>query len=276
MFWLDYHWGGYFICLVAMGITGVGLHELYAMARRSDIQPFSLTGIAFGAALIPYYLWSDWYLPDLLGTQAFVAFLTAPFFALILVLMGHASARPEGLKPQFKNIAVTFFGVLYVAIPMTFLVRTRFLDEGWSLVMLVLAVTKASDMGGYFVGTTIGRHRLAPRVSPNKTIEGAVGGLLASTAAAFLMAYSMSIHTLIDRGVLATICFGIIVGAASQVGDLTESLLKRSTDTKDSGNLFPSFGGVLDLIDSFLVAAPVAYFVLSIFAKVTVQLGKPL
>ena len=274
MFWLDYYWGGYFICLVAMGMTAAGLHELFAMARRTDIRPFSLAGIAFGVTLIPYYLWSDWALPNLLGTNGFVAFLTAPLFALILILMGLASARSEGLGPQLKNIAVTVFAVVYVAMPMTFLVRTRVLDEGWSLVMLVIAVTKASDVGGYFLGTTLGRHKLAPRVSPSKTVEGAVGGLLASTAAAFLMAYGMHIRTLIDLGPLPTVCFGIIVGAASQVGDLTESLIKRSTGAKDSGNLLPAFGGVLDLIDSFLVAAPVAYFVLSIFAKVTVQLNR--
>ena len=276
MFWLDLlvaqAWRGYFICAVAMVVTGAALHELFAMARKVDLRPFRLTGIAFGAALLPYYLWSE-DLQGLLGTQALVAFILAPLLALILVLMAGACTRPDGLAPQLKNIATTVFGVLYIALPMAFLVRTRFLDEGWDLIVLVICVTKASDVGAYFGGTLFGRHKLAPHVSPNKTVEGAIGGILASALVSLIMAYSMTIHTLIDRGLVATLSFGVVVAIASLAGDLTESVIKRSTGTKDSGNLLPSFGGVLDLIDSFLVAAPVAYFVLSICAKVTVQLG---
>ncbi len=272
MFWMDLYWGGYFICVVAMVVTGVALRELFAMAQKTELRPFTPTGIAFGAALLPYYLWSD-ALPGLLGPQAFVALIMAPLLGLIVVLMGQASTRREGLAPQLKNIAVTTFGVLYVALPMAFLVRTRFLDEGWDLVMLVIGVTKGSDVGAYFTGVIFGRHSLAPRISPNKTVEGAIGGVAASARVSRVMAYGMNIHTLIDRGILATISFGIVVGVASQAGDLTESLIKRATNTKDSGTMLPSFGGVLDLIDSFLIAAPVAYFVLAIFAKVTGQLG---
>lgn len=271
LFWMDLYHGGYFICIVAMAVTAVALHELFAMGRKVGLDPFGRTGIAFGAVLLPYYVWSE-ALQGLLGPQALVAFIMAPLLALILVLMARAATRHEGLEPQLKNIAVTVFGVLYVALPMAFLVRTRFLGEGWDLVMLVIAVTKASDVGGYFAGSIMGRRKLAPRVSPNKTVEGAIGGVVASALVSFLMAYGMGIKTLISRGILATISFGVVVGVASIAGDLTESLIKRSTDTKDSGNLLPSFGGVLDLIDSFLVAAPVAYFVLSIFAKVTPRL----
>jgi len=277
MFWLDLlvkqAWQGYFICVVAMVVTGAALQELFAMAEKADLKPFRFTGIAFGSALLPYYLWSD-ILPGLLGPQAFVAFIMAPILALILVLMGRACTRPEGLTPQLRNIAVTVFGVLYVALPMSFLVRTRFLNEGWDLVVLVIGVTKASDVGAYFGGTLFGRHKLAPLVSPNKTVEGAIGGIVASALVSVAMVYPMAIHTLTDRGLLATISFGVVVGVASQLGDFTESLIKRSTNTKDSGTVLPSFGGVLDVIDSFLVAAPVAYFVLSIFAKVTVQLSR--
>ena len=282
MFWMDLLWGGYFICIVAMVITVAALHELFVMTRRVGLQPFQFTGMAFGAALLPYYLWSE-VLEGLLGPRALAAFVMAPLLALILALMGRACTRPEGLGPQLKNIAITVLGVLYVALPMAFLVRTRFLSEhpggqreGWDLVMLVLAVTKASDVGAYFAGSTLGRHKLAPRISPNKTIEGAVGGVVASVVVSLIMAYGMNIHTLIDlpHAALATVSFGVVVAVASQAGDLTESLVKRSTGTKNSGNLLPPFGGVLDLIDSFLVAAPVAYFVLAIFARVTDQLSK--
>lgn len=268
MFWMDLHWGGYFICLVAMAVTGVALYELFEMARRVDLRPFTVTGIAFGVALLPYYLWSDQYLPGLLGPQAFTAFLTAPFLVLMLAAMGQAAARPEGLGPQFKNIAVTVFGVLYVALPMTFLVRTRFLnDKGWDLVILVIAAAKATDIGAYFCGTAFGHVKLAPRVSPNKTVEGAVGGVIFGVLATLAVARGLGIKTLIGRQLLAGVAFGAVVAVASLVGDLTESLIKRSTNTKDSGRLLPSFGGMLDIVDSLLVAAPVAYFVLSVFAK---------
>ena len=275
MFWFDLFWGGYLICVVAMVITGAALHELFAMARKVDLRPFRLTGIAFGAALLPYYLWSDDFLNRLLGSQAFVAFIMAPLLALILALMGRACTRREGLGPQLKNIAVTVFGVLYVALPMAFLVRTRFLSgEGWDLVLLVIAVAKAGDSGAYFTGVTLGRHKLAPRVSPNKTVEGAVGGLIASALAALAMVYGLGIGLLTARGPLMIISFGAVVGVAAQVGDLTESLIKRSTNTKDSGNMLPVLGGALDLVDSLLVAAPVAYFLLATFAEVARKLGE--
>jgi len=272
MFWLDLMFKGYFVCLAAMVLTGAGLHELFAMARRAGVHPFRVIGISFGVALLPYYLWTQ-LPPAWLGPSAFVPFVMAPVLALILASMAWATVRREGLEPQFRNIAVTVFGVLYVALPMAFLVCTRFLTEGaggrhegWDLMMLVIGVTKLSDVGAYFAGSLLGRHKLAPRVSPKKTVEGAVGGVALSVATALVMVYGMGILTVSERGLLAVIAFGVVVSVASQVGDLTESLLKRSTGTKDSGNLLPSFGGVLDLIDSFLVAAPVAYLVLAVFS----------
>jgi len=283
MLWLDLNpnWRGAPLCVLAMALTAAALHEFFAMVRNVDLDPFRLTGMGFGVVLLPYYVWAE-ELEGLLGTQAITAFLIAPLLLLVLALMARAYTRPEGFGPQLKNIAVTLFGVLYIAVPMAFLILTRFLAEdhpkgreGWDLVMLVVAVTKASDVGAYFVGTLIGRHKLAPKVSPNKTIEGSIGGIATSTLVALIMVYGMNIRTLRDlgHGLVATISFGIIIGVASQIGDLTESFIKRGTNIKDSGNLLPSFGGVLDLIDSFLVAAPVAYFVLAIFVKATAQAG---
>ncbi len=277
---LDRTWPGFFLCPVVMVITVAALYEFFAMVDKLDVKPFRLTGYAFGAVLLPYYVWSE-ALEGLLGPRALAGFIMVPVLVLILALVVRAYLRPEGFAQQFKNITATFFGVLYIALPMTFLVRTRFLadntgpSEGWVLVMLVLAVTKASDIGAYFTGTLIGRHKLAPKVSPNKTIEGAVGGLVASALVALAMVHGLGIPIFLklDQTLIATVLFGIGVGVASQVGDLIESFLKRSADVKDSGDLLPSFGGVLDLIDSFLVAAPVAYFVLAVFAKTTAEGG---
>jgi len=265
LFWLDLYWGGYFICLIAMVLTGAGLHEFFGMTRRVGLAPFEPTGVAFGVALLPYYLWSE-VLPGWLGQKAFAALILAPLVALVLALMVRTCVRRAGLASQVRNIGVTVLGVLYIALPMTFLVQTRFLNEGWNLILLVVAATKATDIGAYFAGVLFGRHKLAPRISPNKTVEGAVGGVLASAIATAALAHGMTIHTLIDRGLPAILSFGLVLGVAAQIGDLTESVVKRSTGTKDSGNMLPAFGGVLDLVDSFLVSAPVSYFLLSLFA----------
>lgn len=282
LLWLDLHedWRGAPLCLVAMALTGAALHEFFAMVRNVDLEPFRLTGMGFGIVLLPYYVWTK-ELESLLGPQALTAFLIAPLLLLVLALMARAYTRGEEFGAQLKNIAVTLFGVLYIAVPMAFLILTRFLTEkphsageGWDLVMLVVAVTKASDVGAYFTGTLIGRHKLAPKVSPNKTIEGAIGGIVMSVLVALIMVYGMKIQTLsgLEYGLVATISFGITVGIASMIGDLTESLIKRGTNIKDSGNLLPSFGGVLDVVDSFLVSAPVAYFMLAIFVKFTTRM----
>ena len=283
MLWLDLHkdWRGAPLCLVAMALTGAALHEFFAMVRNVGLVPFRLTGMGFGIVLLPYYVWTE-ELESPLGPQALTAFLLAPLLLLVLALMARAYTRSEGFGPQLKNIAVTLFGVIYIAVPMAFLILARFLTEttggnkeGWDLVMLVVAVTKSSDVGAYFVGTLIGKHKLAPTVSPNKTVEGAIGGIVMSVAAALIMVYGMKIKTFtnLEYELIATISFGIVVGIASLLGDLTESFIKRGTNIKDSGNLLPSFGGVLDLVDSFLVSAPVAYFMLAIFVKFTTQVA---
>jgi phosphatidate cytidylyltransferase len=276
LFWLDLYSRGYVACLTVMLVTAAALLELFRMADHAGHKTFRGVGVAFGVALIPYY--------TLVGVviragrfpePTEVACMLAPLLALVLAAMGRAATRREGLGPQLANIAVTVFAVLYVALPMAFLARIRFLTapapagrapQGWYLVILVLAVTKASDIGAYFAGTFLGRHKFAPTISPNKTIEGAIGGLLASIAVSVALACAIPIHLLTNVWA-GPILFGVGVGIGSQLGDLTESLIKRSTGIKDSADILPSFGGVLDLIDSFLVAAPVAYFLLCLFIR---------
>ena len=268
LFWLDhYWWNGYCICIAGIFVTGVALIEFYMMSRNCGAHPFSRIGVGFGVLLLPYFAWME-NVPksDIGDASSFL--MVAPLVLLIPAVMIQALRRKEGLAPQLLNVSVTVFGVLYIALPMAFLIRTRFIQpDGWILVLLIIAVSKASDIGGYLVGHTLGRHKLAPRVSPNKTIEGAIGGLLFSAAASALLCRFLNINVLIDYGFWATIGFGAAIGAASQASDLTESLIKRSAGVKDSGVLLPSFGGMLDLIDSFVIAAPLGYFILSALAK---------
>lgn len=136
-----------------------------------------------------------------------------------------------------------------------FLVLLRARPEGAVLILLLLSVTWAGDSGAFFIGTWLGRHRLAPRISPAKTVEGAIGGMCAALCAAAL--FAPYVATL--QGVGACVLLGALVNVMNQLGDLFESLLKRSCGVKDSGSLLPGHGGMLDRVDSLLFAAPLAF-----------------
>jgi phosphatidate cytidylyltransferase len=168
---------------------------------------------------------------------------------------------------QSERLAATALVLLYIGLLLSFAVQLRFAGPqgSWGLAALVslLVVVKLSDIGAYVVGRLIGRHKLAPRLSPGKTIEGAVGGLLFSTCGAWLTLVvlwpTLSATSTPPVEVWQWLGFGLTVGVAGMLGDLAESLLKRDLGRKDSSDWMPGFGGVLDLIDSVLVAAPVAY-----------------
>lgn len=130
-------------------------------------------------------------------------------------------------------------------------------DIGRSLVFLVLALAWSNDSGAYFVGSAIGRRKLMARVSPSKTVEGALGGVAACVVAAVISRATFASFL----GLWEAVLLGVLVGAACVVGDLAESMLKRSTGVKDSSNLIPGHGGLLDRFDSLLFAGPVFYLV---------------
>ena len=128
--------------------------------------------------------------------------------------------------------------------------------------MLFLAAVKCTDIGAYFVGSAVGRHKLIVWLSPGKSWEGLIGGLAFAAGVSILVAWAWKI----DAAVWEAAVFGVAVALAGQFGDLCESLLKRSARVKDSGAALPEFGGVLDLLDSPLLAAPVGYVLLAAMA----------
>lgn len=166
---------------------------------------------------------------------------------------------------QYKNIEDSYslycrlvFGSLYIGLLGAHLILLRFLPEGGSWLIIASAITASSDSGAYFVGRAIGKRKLCPNISPNKTVEGAVGGvffgLLASVVFGLLLLPEINWFFLIGATVILT-----IVGI---VGDLTESIIKRGTGTKDSGNCLAGHGGILDRVDSLLFVCPVLYYFL--------------
>ncbi|MDD5116787.1 MAG: phosphatidate cytidylyltransferase, partial [Candidatus Omnitrophica bacterium] len=177
---------------------------------------------------------------------------------LSLILMQFKRRNNAGV---IVDISTTLFGILYVSWFFSFVIKLRFMEGGLGILAALLLITKLGDVGAYVVGRSFGRHLLIPRISPNKTVEGALGSFIFSLIGALIS------KPLLGFGYLHLILIGAGLSILGQLGDLSESLLKRDCQVKDSGNLIPGMGGILDEIDSVLFTAPVFYFYLSSIVK---------
>jgi phosphatidate cytidylyltransferase len=188
----------------------------------------------------------------------------AAALTLVLSLEVVRYREPDGQSGRLAASALAFG---YVGVLLSFAIQLRFVGPAgaWGMAALVslVVVVKLSDIGAYTVGRWIGRHKLAPRLSPGKTIEGALGGLAFAAGGSWLALVILwpRISGASTPAVAAWqwLGFAVTVTAAGMIGDLAESLLKRDLGRKDSSDWMPGFGGVLDLLDSVLIAAPVAY-----------------
>jgi len=167
------------------------------------------------------------------------------------------------LESVARDLAIAAFGLLYLPLLLSHAGLLRQFEQGREWVFLVLAVVMASDSLAYFVGIAFGRHRLYEAISPKKSIEGAIGGLLGGVLG--VLAVKLTLLSQLDT--FDVMALGIGVGAFSQVGDLVESMLKRSFGVKDSGTIFPGHGGLLDRLDSLLFAFPATYYYVLWFVK---------
>jgi phosphatidate cytidylyltransferase len=158
------------------------------------------------------------------------------------------------------RLALTVFAVAYLGLFGSFLAQLRWVDTDPYRTSLILALTvfvpKCGDIGAFFTGTFLGRRKMTPVLSPKKTWEGFAGGLVASVLVAVGLSFAGDVFR---HGPLEAAAFGVVVGVAGVLGDLAESLIKRDGQTKDASASIPGFGGLLDVIDSVLFAAPVAY-----------------
>jgi phosphatidate cytidylyltransferase len=182
--------------------------------------------------------------------------LAGGLFLSLLLLTFYILYSYHRIDDSLLFFGRALFGVTYVGFLGAYLLLLHQLPEGSHWLLVLTAITAGSDSGAYYCGRRFGKHKLCPLVSPNKTIEGALGGLVAGVAGAVLMAVllkvQVSIFFLVPAAVLLT---GVGI-----IGDLTESMIKRATGTKDSGTILRGHGGVLDRIDSLLFAAPVLYY----------------
>ena len=176
--------------------------------------------------------------------------------ALVLGFALVALFRLKEIKGAAADVALVLMGFLYVPLLMAHLVLVRSLPNGVSWLFLIMVIVMAGDSAAYYVGSNLGKTKLYPAVSPNKSVEGAVGGLAGSVIGAVIAKF-----TFFPELAMAD-CFAaaLLLGVLGQLGDLFESLMKRSCGVKDSGSIIPGHGGILDRLDSILFAAPAAYY----------------
>ncbi|MCD8158963.1 MAG: phosphatidate cytidylyltransferase [Clostridiales bacterium] len=236
--------GGVPLALAVYAISVLGMYEFYK-AVSGSLKPIHSVGFMMEALLVLSLFLAEFSAPAL----AF-EFLGLFFILLMFLVFKHD-------KYTVVDAAVTVFGFLYIGALLSTIIVLR--QESIFYVWFAVIFAFASDTGAYFSGVTLGKHKLAPVLSPKKSIEGAVGGLIASalvTVIYGLFAFKQSSADVLFIGYMAA--FGGIGSVLAQLGDLTASSIKRKADIKDYGNIFPGHGGVLDRFDSVLFTAPFA------------------
>ena len=242
--------GGWWLFGLALVGGLLALHELYVMVR--DLRPLVLGGyLGFALTLLGLQLGGlEWMLGGLLST-----------FVFAFVVYGLGGIRQSATT----SFGVTLLGVAWVGAGIGCLLLIRDIPEfGFWAVMAVLFTVFAADTGAFFVGRTFGRHSLAPAISPKKSWEGFVGGVLAAVGMAFVILYKDRAEFL---SVPESLLLGLVIALAAVLGDLFESAVKRDLDVKDSGRVLGGHGGMLDRLDSLLWAGPAAYFTILAFGS---------
>jgi phosphatidate cytidylyltransferase len=264
------------LAAVAAIVALLTIREFLQLTKSYGVQPLRWPTYIFAAIFFAFLGLNLGGQKPLPATAIFIyclAFAAAivPFVALTVAM------RRVELRGGYPAAAASVFAFTYIALPLGMLVQLRQQWAGAFYLLYLLLVVWAGDIFAYFVGKAIGRHRMAPRISPKKTWEGAVASLVASVAVGWLLfQYSLQISTALLRAGLIerrdglfgleqpaagpVIALTIGLNVAAQLGDLVESLIKRGAGVKDSGAILPGHGGMLDRIDALLFAAPVLWF----------------
>jgi len=239
-----------FIVLLA---TFFGLREFFTLALPDAKRIEQLVGIGLG--LILSFLISHGDLKAIL-----------PFLVLLLLLLSLLFlAISQNLPSTLSHMGILLFGILYVGFLLSHVSLIRNMAEGRVWVLFLMTTVWAGDISAFLTGSLLGRHKLYPKISPNKTYEGLAGGIGGS----ILVALAYSIFFIPQLAVRSCLLLAIGLAVLGQLGDFAESMLKRSAQVKDSGSLIPGHGGMLDRLDSFLFSAPFLYYSLLYFLKET-------
>ncbi|MFC1808456.1 phosphatidate cytidylyltransferase [Candidatus Omnitrophota bacterium] len=244
---------GWLFITISVLLIGLGLFEFFNMVSKKGIPVYKYFGVIIGC-IIPISMYFEFKPSE--GSQ----FLLMTAVCLAVFLLQFARQKTEH---ALVGISTTVFGVFYISWLLSFMVKLRVAPpyglDGRLLVIYILLVTKLGDVAAYFFGTAFGKHQLIPHISPKKSVEGTIAGFLTS----FFVAISFK-WLIAPVGIVHVLCLGLLLGILSQIGDLSESLIKRDCKVKDSGFIFPGMGGMLDSADSLLFTTPIFYFYLKL------------
>ncbi len=244
---------------LVMVVAVLTQREFYQMVRRMGLDPFDKVGMTLGALvmLAPHY--AGILLPAAPELAAPGTILAAAVVVFALRILGER--QPHN---RVETLAWSLFGLLYVPFMLSFLVRIAIMPgpdpkSGLLLMIWVIAVSKFCDVGALLSGMAFGRHKMAPGISPKKTWEGAVGGVLISAGVGATLAHFLGRYYPDNFTPLLAALIAAPVAVLAIVSDLIESVIKRRADTKDTGQAIPGIGGMFDLSDSLILTAPAGY-----------------
>jgi len=254
--------GKFAIYLFTLLIQAGCLYEYFGMVMGKDYpKNLRLSGVFTGIAVLFIYIF--------FGRDAFISALTFSMVGYSVYYLLRVEKNVHELMPTngtkvgkvFSDFSLTIFGVFFFSLLLGYIPLLRDCYEGLQWVILLMAVVWLGDTGAYFVGSKYGKRKLYPKISPNKSLEGALGGIIFSIVAATLCKWIF----FSSLGYIDCIILGTMGGVFGQVGDLVESMIKRAVDVKDSGVAMPGHGGVFDRFDGIIFAAPFFYFYVSMF-----------
>lgn len=248
-----YVFPNWLFCGVIALFIALAQYEFFKMVEKRNIFVYKYFGTVVGA-LVPVVIYLGNSFSEMKNLEPLLI-VVGSLFALTLQF-----ARKDNARDHFVSVALTLFSLFYIAWFFSFFMKIKLLSNGANLVAFLVIVTKSTDIGAYLIGSVIGRNELIPRISPKKTKEGTIGGILVSVLIAVLAGQYFTSFSNIHLVIL-----GVTLATLGQVGDLAESLIKRDCGVKDSGRYFSGIGGMMDLIDSLLFTAPVFYFYVKTF-----------
>ena len=246
--------------LLVMILSIIGIIELYKMLKKSMIDCYMFLGISVSICISVLFYLSKGHMFLLAHDVLLPALLS--LFVLVSLTASILSIGYDEFSKKLKDTVFTVFGLMYVSWMFNHLILVRELPiYGRNLVYLLFFSVWSLDTFAYFFGMKFGKHKLAEKISPKKSIEGSIAGFVSCLLVCFFVRYIMNT----GLSAIDSLILGALIGIFGQIGDLAESLIKRSVGCKDSGAILPGHGGVLDRFDSILFAAPILYYYIKIF-----------